>query len=52
MELTAPLEYRELTARSLPQSKKYMCSAAKGQLELNAMLDMLEVRLIVIRPHK
>jgi len=52
MELTAPLEYTELAARSLPQSKRYMCSTAKGQLELNAMLDMLEVRLIVIRPHK
>ena len=46
-----PQEYKTLEALSFPQCSKYLCDAKNGTLEINAMLDMLEVRLVTIEPH-
>ncbi len=50
LELDSPQEYRTLEALSVPQCSKYLCTAKNGTLEISAMLDMLEVRLITIEP--
>lgn len=51
MELDGPAELAELSARSLPQSRKYLACPHSGTLELDALLEMLEVRLISITPY-
>ncbi len=48
VELTEPAELETLAARSVPAISKYTVSAEDGVLRLDAMLDMLEVRLIHI----
>ena len=48
VELTEPAEQETLAARSVPAITKYTASAEDGVLRLDAMLDMLEVRLIHI----
>ena len=48
-ELTEPGELDTLAARSTPAINKYTVSAEGGALRLDAMLDMLEVRLIDIK---
>ncbi len=49
VELTEPAELETLAARSVPAISKYALLTADGVLRLDAMLDMLEVRLIKIR---
>ena len=48
LELETGDELTELAARSRPQSRKYLLQTRQGTLELDAMLDMLEVRLLEI----
>ena len=47
-ELTEPGELDTLAARSTPAINKYTVLAEGGALRLDAMLDMLEVRLITV----
>ena len=49
VELTEPGELDTLASRSTPTINKYTLSTEGGALRLDAMLDMLEVRLIEIR---
>ena len=49
VELTEPGELDTLASRSTPAINKYTLSTEGGALRLDAMLDMLEVRLIEIR---
>ena len=46
-QLTAN-EQKTLAARSVPAISKYRSSAKNGVLEIDALLDMLEIRLIRI----
>ena len=48
LELDRPEEYGNLAAGSLPAYSKYQTTARRHALELDAMLDMLEVRLLEI----
>ena len=48
VELTKSEELKNLAARSMPAISKYTASAENGMLQLDAMLDMLEVRLITV----
>ena len=48
VELTKAEELKNLAARSMPAISKYTASAENGMLQLDAMLDMLEVRLITV----
>ena len=48
LELDRPQEYENLMARSLPAFNKYRVTSRRHTLELDAMLEMLEVRLLVI----
>ena len=41
-------EQKALAARSVPSISKYTASAKSGELDLDALLDMLEIRLIQI----
>ena len=50
VELTAPAELDNLACRSVPAISKYVASPEQGILRLDAMLDMLEVRLLTISP--
>lgn len=50
VELTKPSELENLACRSVPSFNKYFLTAENSTLELDAMLEMLEVRLIVIEP--
>lgn len=50
VELTQQAELENLAARSMPAINKYTATAENGTLRLDAMLDMLEVRLIVVAP--
>lgn len=43
-------EQNTLAARSVPAIGKYTASAKNGELEIDALLDLLEVRLIRISP--
>lgn len=52
VELTEPGELRTLDARSVPAINKYTAAAEDGVLRLDAMLDMLEVRLITVSPSR
>lgn len=49
LELTALTELETLAARSTPAISKYVAHAENNTLRLDAMLDMLEVRLIVVK---
>ena len=49
IEPEAQSELENLAARSVPTISKYVLSAENGTLRLDAMLDLLEVRLIEIR---
>lgn len=51
LELDTALEYKSLEALSTPRCSKYVTDVTSGALELDAMLEMLEVRLIIIEPH-
>ncbi len=48
VELTRKAELENLAARSVPAINKYTVTAENSTLRLDAMLDMLEVRLIVV----
>ena len=48
LELDRTEEYETLASRSLPERSKYRADARRHTLELDAMLDMLEVRLLEI----
>ena len=48
VELTQKVELDTLAARSTPAINKYVVTSDNGTLRLDAMLDMLEVRLIQI----
>ena len=48
VELKTACEFRNLAARSLPALQKYILHAKDGALELDALLDLLEVRLILV----
>ena len=50
VELSDPAELETLASRSVPAINKYTVAAEDGVLSLDAMLDMLEVRLIVVSP--
>ncbi len=50
MELDTEQELKTLAARSTPFCSKYIAQAKNHTLELDAMLDMLEVRLLTIEP--
>ncbi len=52
MELDSQQEYKTLAALSTPSCSKYIAQAKNHTLELDAMLDMLEVRLITIEPYR
>ncbi len=52
LELDTQREYKALEALSTPACSKYMTVTQNHTLELDAMLDMLEVRLITIEPTK
>ena len=43
-------ELAVLEAHSTPKCSKYLAEAKNRTLELDAMLDMLEIRLIIIEP--
>ena len=48
VELTDKAELENLAGRSMPAINKYTAAAEDGVLRLDAMLDMLEVRLLVV----
>lgn len=50
LELDTPQENTALEALCVPQCSKYLCDSKNGILEIDAMLDMLEVRLLSIEP--
>ncbi|MBQ3724953.1 MAG: hypothetical protein II904_05485 [Oscillospiraceae bacterium] len=50
MALSSGPELDTLAARSVPAVNKYTVAAEDGVMRLDAMLDMLEVRLIVVKP--
>lgn len=50
MELDTEQELKALAARSTPSCSKYIAHAKNHALELDALLDMLEVRLLSIEP--
>jgi len=50
LELDQPQEYETLAARSQPARNKYKATSRRHTLELDAMLEMLEVRLLSIEP--
>ena len=50
IELTRSAELETLAARSVPAINKYTADTEDGTLHLDAMLDMLEVRLITVIP--
>lgn len=50
LELDTKQEIRTLEALSTPGCSKYIAEATKHTLELDALLEMLEVRLITIEP--
>lgn len=50
LELDTQQEYKTLEALSMPSCSKYITEATKHTLELDAMLEMLEVRLLSIDP--
>ena len=52
MELDTEQEFKTLEARSTPSCSKYIAEAKNLSLELDAMLEMLEVRLIIIEPYQ
>lgn len=52
MELDTEQEIEILKARSVPSCSKYVAKANGGSLELDAMLEMLEVRLLMIEPYR
>lgn len=52
LEPDTPQEYQTLEALSVPQCNKYVATAKDHALEIDAMLDMLEVRLLTIEPRK
>jgi beta-xylosidase len=49
VELTQKAELDTLAARSTPAINKYVVTSDNGTLRLDAMLDMLEVRLIEVK---
>ena len=49
VELTQKSEFENLASRSVPAMNKYISTTDDGILRLDAMLDMLEVRLIVVK---
>ena len=52
LELDTQEEYTALTASSLPARNKYRATARRHTLELDTMLEMLEVRLLIIEMDK
>ena len=50
MELTDNADLENLACRSVPAFNKYLLTTDDGTLELDAMLEMLEVRLILVEP--
>jgi len=50
LEPDSPQEYKTLEALSTPKCSKYIAVANEHTLDIDAMLDMLEVRLLTIEP--
>lgn len=50
LELDTQQEHKTLEALSVPRCSKYLAEAKNHTLELDALLDMLEVRLLTIEP--
>ena len=50
VELTDPADLENMSAHSMPVISKYVAAAEENVLRIDAMLDMLEVRLIVVKP--
>jgi len=50
LEPDTPQELAVLEAHSIPKCSKYLAESKNHTLELDALLDMLEVRLITISP--
>lgn len=50
LELDTQQEFKTLEALSTPSCRKYAAAAKNRTLELDAMLEMLEVRLMTIEP--
>lgn len=48
MELTTQEELENLTCRSVPAINRYKASTQDGRLPIEALLDMLEVRLVTV----
>ena len=48
MELTTLEEQENLTCRSVPAINRYKASVQNGKLPIEALLDMLEVRLVTV----
>ena len=51
-EIEDPEELRTLAAHSVPSFQKYRLPVEKGILKLDALLEMLEVRLIELYAEK
>lgn len=50
VELSDQRELKVLSARSTPAINKYLAAAVGNTLRIDAMLELLEVRLIVVQP--
>ncbi len=48
LEIDSEQEFETLSAHSVPACRKYVIEAAENTLKLDALLDMLEVRLMTI----
>ena len=52
VELESEADIAYLAKRSIPDRNLYSVTVKKGVLEIDAMLDMLEVRLILLTPEE
>ena len=50
MELTTQEEFENLACRSVPAISRYKAATQDGKLPIEALLDMLEVRLVTVEP--
>ena len=50
MELTTQEEFENLSCRSVPAISRYKAATQDGKLPIEALLDMLEVRLVTVEP--
>lgn len=52
MPLQTDYELKSLNSRSMPFTRKYCMQAQDGNLEMSVLLELLEVRLITIKPYR